>query len=111
DSDRMIFCDPLGIFIHHQLSHWLLVLGILTFMQPHSAGSNSMKGQKAVFEVTSKCGRLCDGIRIPALTELTVCLDIYIRHRIREWAAFTYHIAASGSDQELGIGGKDHTLK
>ncbi|XP_067903179.1 adhesion G-protein coupled receptor G4-like [Heterodontus francisci] len=107
----MIFYAPLRIFNLYRPSHWRLILGILIFIYPCSTVSISMKGQKANFDVTSKYGTLCEGVHMPELTELTVCIDIYLTHNTNTWAAFTYHIAASGGDQELGIGSQDHKLR
>ncbi|XP_043541178.1 adhesion G-protein coupled receptor G4-like, partial [Chiloscyllium plagiosum] len=107
---RMTFCESLPRFNPHQASHWLILFGIFTFIQHHPAGSISMKGQKAVFDVTSKYGTLSEGVQIPALSELTVCIDIYLTNTIQKWAAFTYHIAASGQDQELAIGSQNNQL-
>ncbi|XP_067853438.1 adhesion G-protein coupled receptor G6-like [Heptranchias perlo] len=70
-----------------------------------------MRGQEADFNVPLKYGTLSEGTHMPALTELTVCIDIYLTNSVREWAAMSYHIVGSGVDQELGIGSINDQLK
>lgn len=59
----------------------------------------------------SRSGRLRDGLRLPALSNLTACLDIYPTHHLSKWAAFSYQLPAAGSSLELGLGGQGDGLR
>ncbi|XP_059507250.1 adhesion G-protein coupled receptor G4 isoform X2 [Stegostoma tigrinum] len=107
---RMTFCESLQNFSPQQAFHWLVVFGIFNFIQHHLTESVPMNGQKAMFDIPSKYGSLSEGVEIPVLTELTVCVDIYPTSKIKNWAAFTYHIAATGRGQELAITSQNSQL-
>eukprot|EP00062_Callorhinchus_milii_P001014 gi/632935679/ref/XP_007890887.1/ PREDICTED: probable G-protein coupled receptor 112 [Callorhinchus milii] len=106
----MVSCTPLRMYKQHWKSQWLLNLGVFILLQILQADTTSMKGQKAKFDVPSKYGTLHDGINIPMLDELTVCVNIHKTTQIRKWIAFTYYISQSEDKQELGIGGEDDKL-
>ncbi|XP_069749659.1 adhesion G-protein coupled receptor G4 isoform X2 [Narcine bancroftii] len=88
-----------------------LLIGGILLMNRHAADGVSLRDRKATFDVVSQYGRLRDGLRVPPLTALTVCIDIYPTHNLSKWTAFTYQTPAAGDVQELGIGGYKDNLR